>query len=157
MGKTNMTKTNKRIKLIPFLVIPLVFNFLALGLASAQTTSTTTVQNVPSVNNVTNSTTTTTSTTISTETVTTFTDANGVVHHAYNITISEPFHLVTSATATVSSSTVYTLDAHSDLFQDYVSNYLSFIQADAIMTTLAAALIIYKVPHPVKTSKVKRI
>jgi hypothetical protein len=144
-------------KLIPFMLVCFVFTFLALGLASAQTTTTTPCQNVPSANNATNSTTTPTSTTTSTETVTTFTDSNGVVHHAYNVTVTEEFSFLTSATATVTSATVYTLpDAHPDLFQDYVSDYLSYVGAGIILTTFAA-LIYYKVPHPAKTSKVKQI
>jgi hypothetical protein len=37
---------------------------------------------------------------------------------------------------------------------DYVSDYLSYVGAGAILTTLATALIYYKVPHPVKSALV---
>jgi hypothetical protein len=131
-------------KLIPFVLIGFLLAFLALGLASAQTTTTTT----------------TTSTSTSTSTMTTFTDSTETVHHAYNVSVSTLLpNAVTSATATVSSSTGVAPpheEPHPEP-DDYASDYSSYVDAGAIITTLAAALVIYKVPHPAKTSKVKQI
>jgi len=64
---------------------------------------------------------------------------------------------ITSATASVSSSTGVAPpheEPHPEP-DDYASDYLSYVGAGAIITTLAAALIYYKVPHPFETSKAK--
>jgi len=141
-----------KIHLISFVLILFIFTFLALGLAHGQT-ATTTNQNVPSANDVTAS--TASNTTKTTETVTTFTDSNGVVHHAYNITLLMPITISFSASASVSSViTVPPHDADLNGSHDWILDYLSLEYAGIMLGVISGFIMYCNLPHPVKTSKV---